>query len=65
MSESRYLSVKAACRYMGIPEDTLRCWVRLKQIQYSKVNGRVLFDREVLDQRLADCAVPEEAKTTG
>lgn len=65
MSESRCFSVKQAAKYIAIPENTLRSWIRLQKVPCIRANGRVLLDRNILDNWLDERAVPEVAATTG
>jgi len=44
------LSLSEAAEYLGQSEYTLREWVRLRKIPYSKVNGAIKFRRSKLDR---------------
>ncbi len=47
-------SVKAAGRYVGVSEHTIRAWMRAGRISYYRLGrrGRVLFAEEDLDALL-------------
>jgi len=44
------LSLSAAAEYLGQSEYTLREWVRLRKIPFSKVNGAIKFRRSKLER---------------
>lgn len=53
----RYLSVSQAAIYLSVPENTLRSWIAKRQIPCFRAVGRVLLDRELIDEWLGRRAV--------
>ena len=52
------LSLAQAAEYLGQSEHTLREWVRLHKVPFSKVNGGIKFRRSKLDRWIDRCEVP-------
>jgi excisionase family DNA binding protein len=46
------LSVEQAAEYLGQSVHTLRDWVRLRKIPFSKINGTIKFKKSRLEQWL-------------
>jgi excisionase family DNA binding protein len=44
------LSILQAAEYLGQSKSTLRDWVRLRKIPFSKVNGAIKFRKSKLDR---------------
>jgi excisionase family DNA binding protein len=44
------MSIPQAAEYLGQSESTLRDWVRLRKIPFSKVNGAIKFRKSKLDR---------------
>jgi excisionase family DNA binding protein len=44
------LSLPEAANYLGQSEFTIRGWVRMRKIPFSKVNGAIKFRRSKLDR---------------
>jgi len=51
--EKRFLKVKEVAQYLGVSTNTIRAWVRLGKVNYSKINGAVRFDVRKVDQWVA------------
>ncbi len=47
------LSVRQACKILGIKEKTLRDWVWRKKIDYVKVGDRVMFEPDAIRRFIA------------
>lgn len=45
----QYLSIKEVSNYLGLSENTIRKYVWLRTIPYTKVGSRVLFNLETLN----------------
>jgi len=46
------MSIPQAAEYLGQSEHTLREWVRMRKIPFSKVNGTIKFRKSKLDRWL-------------
>jgi len=57
LMEKRFLSVQELSRYIGIKEGTIRVWVCLKKIPYTKVGRLVRFDLTKIDEWLEESSV--------
>ena len=54
----KFLSVKEVASMLEIAEKTVRKYVWLKSIPYSKINGHVRFDQARIDAWLLEREVP-------
>jgi len=52
--EKRLLNIREASEYLGIPENTLRCWCSRKVIPYVKLGRMVRFDINQLEEWLKE-----------
>lgn len=47
--ERRYFNVKEIANYLGMSPNSIRAWVRLRQIPFSKFGRAVRFDIQKID----------------
>lgn len=50
--QSRFLSTKSLSRFLDIPENTIRSWVRTKEIPYYKIGKLIRFDVKEVEKKL-------------
>lgn len=49
----RYLSIQSLSKYLDVPYETLRGWIRNNTIPSIKIGGRRLVDRIAIDSMLS------------
>ena len=52
--DQRYFTVKEVAKYLRVGEGTIRSWMRFNKIPFSKVNGSIRFDKEIIDEWMRD-----------
>jgi len=60
--EKRYFTAKEVAVYLGLSEYTIRAWVQLRQIPFSKLGRAVRFDIQQLGPWLKkrECRIIDE-----
>ena len=48
--EKRFINTKEMAIYLGLSEHTIRAWVKLGRLPFSKFGGAVRFDLRVIDK---------------
>lgn len=47
--ERRYFNVKEIANYLGMSPNSIRAWVRLRRIPFSKLGSAVRFDMQMIN----------------
>jgi excisionase family DNA binding protein len=50
--EKRYLKVEELATYLGLSPETIRAWVKKRQIPFYKLGRAVRFDKHEIDKWL-------------
>jgi nitrogen PTS system EIIA component len=56
-AEREIMNVREAAEFLGQSEWTLREWVRMRKVPFSKVNGAIKFRKSKLDRWIDRCEV--------
>lgn len=54
--EKRFLNTKETAVYLGLSEHTIRAWVKLGRLPFSKFGRAVRFDQRIIDKWVKDKA---------